>query len=153
MDLRTRVNDAIKDAMRSKEADRLSTLRLINAAIKDKDISLRADGGDRVVGDDDVLAILGRMVKQRQESAKTYDENGRPELAEREREEISIISEFMPQPLSDTEMREVIASLVKESGATCLKNMGQIMGQLKKGYAGRIDMGKAGAVVKEHLGG
>jgi len=152
-DMRTRINDATKAAMKEKDKLRVSTLRLISAAVKDRDIAARAEDRCEGIDSSEILSLLSKMVKQRQESAKTYDENGRPELAEREREEISIISEFMPQPLSDTEMRDVIANLVKESGATCLKNMGQIMGQLKKGYAGRIDMGKAGAVVKEHLGG
>ena len=151
--MRTRINDATKTAMREKDSIRVSTLRLVSAAIKDRDIAARAEDRCEGIDESEILSLLSKMVKQRKESEKTYDENGRPELAEREREEITIISEFMPQPLSDEEMRKIIANLVEESGATCLKNMGQIMGQLKKGYAGRVDMGKAGAVVKEHLGG
>jgi len=151
--MRTRINDATKTAMKEKDSIRVSTLRLVSAAIKDRDIAARAEDRCEGIEESEILSLLSKMVKQRQESAKTYDENGRPELAEREREEITIISEFMPQPLSDEDMRKVIADLVKDSGATCLKNMGQIMGQLKKNYAGRVDMGKAGAVVKEHLGG
>ena len=107
MDMRTRVTDALKDAMRSKEADRLATLRLINAAIKDKDkdIALRGEGDDKIVTDADVLAIMGRMVKQRQESARAYDEGGRIELAEKERAEIKVIEEFLPKQLDEAETK------------------------------------------------
>lgn len=150
-DMRARINHATKIAMKNKDTVRVSTLRLVTAAVKDRDIAARAE--DRCEGIDaaEILSLLSKMVKQRQESAKTYEDNGRPELAEREREEIEIIQEFMPKPLTDEEMKAVIEGYVKESGATCLKNMGQIMGQLKQDYAGRIDMGKAGALVKKHL--
>lgn len=150
-DMRTRINEATKAAMKEKAAVRVSTLRLITAAVKDRDIAARAEDRCEGINTAEILSLLAKMVKQREESAKTYEDNGRPELAEREREEIEIIREFMPKPLSDEEMKAVIAGLVEESGATCLKNMGQIMGQLKKDYAGRVDMGKAGAVVKQHL--
>ncbi len=151
MTLRTRINDATKTAMKEKDKLRVSTLRLVSAAVKDRDIAARAE--DRVEGIDEaeILSLLAKMVKQRKESAQTYEDNGRPELAEREREEIEIIKDYMPQPLSDDEMKSIIAGLVETSGATCLKDMGKIMGQLKSGYAGRVDMGKAGAVVKAHL--
>jgi len=139
--LREQISSATKTAMKDKDAVRVSTLRLVAAAVQDRDIA----------GDDEILSLLSKMVKQREESAKTYEDNGRPELAERERLEIDIVREFMPKPLSDDEMKAVIASLVEKSGATCLKDMGKIMGQLKSGYAGRVDMGKAGAVVKDHL--
>ncbi len=150
-ELRVRINEATKAAMKDKDKIRVSTLRLVSAAIKDRDIAARAE--DRCEGIDasEIMSLLAKMVKQRQESAKTYEDNGRPELAEREREEIEIIRDFMPKPLSEDEMKSVIASLVKNSGATCLKDMGKIMGKLKSGYAGRVDMGKAGAVVKDHL--
>ena len=151
MTLRARITDATKTAMKEKDALRVSTLRLVSAAVKDRDIAARAE--DRVEGIDEaeILSLLAKMVKQRKESAQTYEENGRPELAEREREEIQIIKDYMPQPLSEDEMKSIIAGLVETSGATCLKDMGKIMGQLKSGYAGRVDMGKAGAVVKAHL--
>ena len=151
MTLRTRINDATKTAMKEKDKLTVSTLRLISAAIKDRDIAARAE--DRVEGIDEseILSLLSKMVKQRKESAQTYEDNGRPELAEREREEIEIIKNFMPKPLSEEEMNTIISGLVETSGATCLKDMGKIMGQLKAGYAGRVDMGKAGAVVKAHL--
>ena len=151
MSIRQEISEKTKDAMRAKDKLRVSALRLIQAAIKDRDIAARAEDRCEGIHDDEILAILSKMVKQRQESAKTYEDNGRPELAEREREEIEIIGEFMPQPLSDDEMKSVISQIVEESGATGLKDMGKIMGQLKSAYAGRVDMGKAGAVVKAHL--
>ncbi len=153
MDLRTRVTDALKDAMRSKEVDRLATLRLINAAIKDKDISLRGtDGDDRVVGDDDVLAILGRMVKQRQESARAYEEGGRLELAEKERSEIKVIETFLPKQLSEDETTAAIDSAIKNVGAETLRDMGKVMGEMKSKYTGQMDFSKVGPLVKARLG-
>lgn len=149
--LRTRINDSIKTAMKGGDKLRVSTLRLVTAAVKDRDIAARAEDRCEGINDPEILSLLAKMVKQRKESAQTYEENGRPELAEREREEIEIIREYMPQPLSEGEMKTIIANLVEESGATCLKDMGKIMGKLKSGYAGRVDMGKAGAVVKAHL--
>jgi len=148
---RTRITDATKSAMKEKDKLRVSTLRLVSAAVKDRDIAARAE--DRVEGieEAEILSLLAKMVKQRKESAQTYEDNGRPELAEREREEIEIIQDFMPKPLTDEEMKSVIAKIVEDSDATGLKDMGRIMGQLKSAYAGRVDMGKAGAVVKEHL--
>jgi len=149
--LRDKISEETKIAMRAKDTVRLSTLRLISAAIKDRDIAARAEDRCEGISDSEILSILSKMVKQREESAKTYEDNGRPELAEREKTEISIIRDFMPKPLSEDEMKDVVAQLVEDSGATCLKDMGKIMGQLKSQYAGRIDMGKAGAVVKSHL--
>ena len=149
--LRTRLNESTKSAMKEKDKLRVSTLRLISAAIKDRDIAARAEDRCEGIHDSEILSLLAKMAKQRKESAQTYEDNGRPELAEREREEIEIIREFMPKPLSEDEMKDIISDLVKESGATGLKDMGKIMGKLKSGYAGRVDMGKAGAVVKAHL--
>ncbi len=149
--LRTRINESTKTAMKEKDKLRVSTLRLVAAAVKDRDIAARAEDRCEGINDAEIMSLLSKMVKQRKESAQTYEDNGRPELAEREREEIEIIREFMPQPLSEDEMKTIIAGLVEDSGATCLKDMGKIMGQLKSGYAGRVDMGKAGAVVKAHL--
>jgi len=137
--------------MRAKAALRVSTLRLVSAAVKDRDIAARSEDRCDGITDAEILSILSKMVKQREESAKTYDDNGRPELADREREEISIVREFMPKPLSEDDLKSAIAKIVEESGATCLKDMGKVMGKLKTDYAGRVDMGKAGAVVKSHL--
>jgi len=115
--LRTRINESTKTAMKEKDKLRVSTLRLVSAAVKDRDIAARAEDRCEGINDAEILSLLAKMVKQRKESAKTYEDNGRPE----------------------------------DSGATCLKDMGKIMGKLKSGYAGRVDMGKAGAVVKAHL--
>lgn len=152
MDLRTKINDALKDAMRAKEADKLATLRLINAAIKDKDIALRADGDDATVGDDDVLAILGKMVKQRQESARAYEEGGRLELAEGERSEIKVIEAFLPKQLSEEETEAAIGAAIEAVGAESLRDMGKVMAELKGKYTGQMDFGKVGPLVKGRLG-
>ena len=149
--LRNQIMSATKDAMREKNAVRLSTLRLMNAAIKDRDIAARAADRCGGIDDSEILGLLTKMVKQREEAAKTYDDNNRPELAEREREEIIVLRDFMPKPMSDEEVEAAVTQLVEKTGATCLKDMGKIMGQLKTSYAGRIDMGKAGAVVKKQL--
>ena len=152
MELRTRINAALKDAMKAKEADKLSTLRLINAAIKDRDIEARGDGKEEGVGDDAVLGILGKMVKQRQESAKVYEEGGRLELAEKEREEIAIIEEFLPRQLSDDEAAAAVDTAIAEVGADSIRDMGKVMGVLKAKYTGQMDFGKAGPMVKGKLG-
>lgn len=151
MPLRDEISSSVKDAMKTKDAIRLSTLRLVRAAIKDRDIAARAEDRCGGIDDSEIMSLLAKMVKQREESAVTYDDNGRPELAERERSEIDVIRKFMPTPLSEDELQAVIKGYVKENGATCLKSMGKIMGQLKADYAGRVDMGKAGAIVKSHL--
>lgn len=149
--LRDQITAATKDAMREKDGVRLSTLRLMNAAIKDRDIAARAADRCDGINDDEILGLLTKMVKQREEAAKTYDDNNRPELAEREREEIIVVRSFMPKPMSEAEVEKAVNKIVEESGATCLKDMGKIMGRLKSDYAGRIDMGKAGAIVKKRL--
>jgi len=151
MPLREDISTSVKDAMKSKDAVRLSTLRLVSAAIKDRDIAARAEDRCDGIEDSEIMALLSKMVKQREESATTYEDNGRPELAERERSEIDVIRVFMPTPLSEDELNTVIDDYIKESGATCLKSMGKIMGRIKSEYAGRVDMGKAGAIVKGHL--
>ncbi|SHG81947.1 hypothetical protein SAMN05444003_1078 [Cognatiyoonia sediminum] len=152
MDMRTRVTAALKDAMKSKEVDRLSTLRLINAAIKDKDIALRGEGDDKTVTDADVLAIMGRMVKQRQESARAYDEGGRLELAEKERAEIKVIEEFLPKQLSEAETEAAVDAAISAVGAESIRDMGKVMGELKGKYTGQMDFGKVGPLVKGRLG-
>ncbi len=151
MSLRDTINSSVKHAMKNKDTVRLSTLRLINAAVKDRDIAARSSDRCDGIGDDEILALLAKMVKQREESAETYENNGRPELAERERTEMAVIREFMPTPLSEQELKDVIRGYVETSGATCLKDMGKIMAQLKSDYAGRVDMGQAGSIVKGYL--
>ena len=152
MNMRDRVNAALKDAMKSKEADRLSTLRLINAAIKDRDIAARSEDNTTGVSDDEILKILAKMIKQRRDSAQAYDEGGRIELAERERAEIEVIQSFLPKQLSETDVRKAIADAIQETGANSIRDMGRIMSVLKGRYAGQMDFGKAGAEVKATLG-
>ncbi|MBD3663724.1 GatB/YqeY domain-containing protein [Sulfitobacter aestuariivivens] len=152
MALRTRITDALKQAMKDKAADRLSTLRLINAAIKDRDIAARSGGNDEaVVSDADVLAILGKMAKQRQESARAYEEGGRLDLAEREREEITVIEEFLPRQLTDQETADAVDAAIDEIGASSIRDMGKVMGILKGKYTGQMDFGSVGPKVKERL--
>ena len=151
MGLRDRVGTALKDAMRNKEAERLSTLRLINAAIKDKDIAARANGTDEGVSDAEVLGILSKMAKQRQESARAYEEGGRLDLAEREREEVEVIEEFLPRQLSVTETSAAVDKAVADVGATSIRDMGKVMGLLKERYTGQMDFGAVGPVIKDRL--
>lgn len=151
MDMRERIGAALKDAMKSKDAARLSTLRLINAAIKDKDIALRGEGGDATVGDAEVLAILGRMVKQRQESARAYEEGGRLELAEKELAEIRVIEDFLPRQLTPAEIEAAVRAAIAETGATSIRDMGKVMAALKAKYTGQMDFGAVGPMVKDAL--
>lgn len=153
MDMRNRVNAALKDAMKSKEADRLSTLRLINAAIKDREIAQRGtDAEETGVGDPEILAIMGRMVKQRQESARAYEEGGRLELAEKEMSEIKVIEEFLPKQLDEDEAAAAVDAAIAAVGATSIRDMGKVMGALKADYTGQMDFGKVGPMVKDRLG-
>lgn len=152
MGLRNRINTALKEAMKAKEADRLATLRLINAAIKDRDIEARGDGAEEGVGDDAVLGILGKMVKQRQESARAYEEGGRLKLAEKELSEIKIIEDFLPRQLSEDEAAAAIKAAIAEVGASSIRDMGKVMGVLKGKYTGQMDFGKTGPMVKAKLG-
>ncbi|WP_456391191.1 GatB/YqeY domain-containing protein [Profundibacter sp.] len=153
MTLRTKLTDALKNAMRNKEVDRLSTLRLINAAIKDRDIALRGtDAADAGVSEDDILGILGKMVKQRQESARAYEEGARLELAEKERAEIVVIEEYLPKQLSGDETAEAVQAAIAKVGAESIRDMGKVMGELKGKYMGRMDFGKVGPMVKDILG-
>ena len=151
MDMRDRVNSALKQAMKDKQPERLSTLRLINAAIKDRDIDARSDGNDEGVPDSEILAILGKMAKQRQESARAYEEGGRLDLAERERAEIVIIEEFLPRQLSQAEVDKAIDAAVAEIGAQSIRDMGKVMAALKAKYTGQMDFGAVGPVVKNRL--
>lgn len=151
MDLRTRVSTALKQAMKDKAADRLSTLRLINAAIKDKDIAARATGTDEGVGDEEVLAILVKMSKQRVESARAYEEGGRLDLAEREHEEVKVIEEFLPRQLTDQEAQAAVDEVIAEIGAESIRDMGKVIGALKAKYSGQMDFAKIGPQVKDRL--
>lgn len=152
MDLRNRLNAALKDAMRAKEAERLSTLRLINAAIKDREIAARGEAEDDGVSDDVILSIMGRMVKQRQESARAYEEGGRLELAEKELSEIGVIEEFLPRQLDADESVAAVDAAIAEVGATSIRDMGKVMAVLKAKFTGQLDFGKVGPQVKGRLG-
>ena len=151
MELRSRINTAMKQAMKDKSAERLSTIRLINAAIKDRDIAARTEGKENGVGDGEVLAILAKMTKQRQESAKTYEEASRLDLSERELAEIKVIEEFLPRQLTDSEIRSAVSEAINEVGASSIRDMGKVMAALKSKYAGQMDFGATGALVKNDL--
>jgi uncharacterized protein YqeY len=151
MTLRERLQTSLKEAMKAKEADRLSTLRLINAAIKDREIANRGDGGEGLVTEADILSIMGRMVKQRQESARAYEEGGRLELAEKELAEIKVIEEFLPRQLSAAEVEAAILAAIAEVGATSIRDMGRVMAELKGRYTGQMDFGAVGPAVKDKL--
>ena len=152
MSLRDQLQTALKEAMKAKQADRLSTLRLINAAIKDRDIANRGEGGEGEISEAEILAALGRMVKQRQESARAYEEGGRLELAEKETAEIKVIEEFLPLQLEAAEVEAAIAAAVAEVGATSIRDMGKVMAVLKAKYTGQMDFGAVGPRIKDRLG-
>jgi uncharacterized protein YqeY len=151
VDKRTEFKEALKTALKAKDQISLSTIRLITAAIKDRDIEARAKGNHDGITDQDILSLLQSMIKQRQESSKTYAEANRPELAEREDQEIAIIQTFMPKQLGDDEVKAAIDGLVSEVGASDIRDMGKVMAELKGRYAGQIDMGKASGMVKARL--
>lgn len=154
--MRERIQTAMKDAMKSGDKRRLSTLRLVTAAIKDRDIAARVDekghstGKDRVE-DGEILALLQKMIKQRRESVEIYTQGGRTELAEQEAAEIAIIEEFLPQQMGEDAIRAAAKAVVAELGATGLKDMGRVMAALKEKYTGEMDFSKASAMVKEAL--
>ena len=152
MDLKTRIQTATKDAMRAKDGLRLSTLRLISAAIKDREIAARTcEGENTPMSDADLVAILAKMVKQRQESARAYEEGGRLELAEKENAEIAVIEEFLPRKMSAEETRAAIDEIVTALGASSVRDMGRVMSELKSRFSGQMDFGAVGAMVKEKL--
>lgn len=151
MDKRTEFNNALKDALKNKDQVAAAALRLILAALKDRDIAARSKGNSEGVDESEILSMLASMIKQRQESAKTYSDAGRDDLAEREEAEVEIIQSFMPKQLSDEETSDAIDALISELGAADIKDMGKVMGELKSRYAGQIDMGKASGAVKEKL--
>ncbi len=149
--LRTRLRDALKTAMFGKDAPTVSTLRLILAAIKDRDIAARGKGNKDGITDDEILSLLQSMIKQRRESIALYEKGARMELAQREAEEIAVIVEFLPEQMSDDEMAAVITAVIGDVGATSLKDMGKAMAALKENHAGTMDFSKASAMVKERL--
>lgn len=148
--MRDKLSNAMKDAMKAKEARRLSTVRLIQTAIKDRDIANRGTGKDPV-SDDEILQILQKMIKQREESAKIYLEGGRAELADQEQAEIEVIRDFLPEQLSDEKVRQIIAGIIQETDAQGLRDMGKCIALLKERYAGQMDFAKASGIVKDML--
>lgn len=154
MELKARINNATKEAMKARDSARLSTLRLIMAAIKDREIALRGEtGADAELAEADITAILAKMVKQRRESAQAYEEAGRLELAEDERGEIAIIQSFLPRQLTPDEAAEAVRKVVADLGADSLRDMGRVMGELRARHAGQMDFGAVGAMVKARLMG
>ena len=150
--LRDDINNAIKEAMKGGDKRRVSTLRLVNSALKNADIEARGQGKGPL-SDEELLALLQKMIKQRQESVELYEKGGRAELAAQEREEIAIIAGYLPQQMSETEMRAAIDAAVAETGAAGMKDMGKVMAALKSRNAGKMDFAKAGALVKTRLAG
>ncbi|MCC7304865.1 MAG: GatB/YqeY domain-containing protein [Alphaproteobacteria bacterium] len=150
MDKRTEFNNTLKEAMKNKNEVAVATTRLILAALKDRDIAARGSGKE--VGEGEILSMLQSMIKQRNESTKTYRDAGREDLASREEAEIKVIEGFLPQQLGEAETGKIIEDIIKATGATGIKDMGKVMGELKGKYAGQVDMAKAGALVKQKLG-
>ncbi len=151
MSLRDRIQADLKDAMRNKDQLRLATLRLIQAAVKDRDIAARAEDRCDGCGQGEIMALLQKLVKQREESADTYEQAGRLDLAERERTEAAIVREYLPEPMDDKEIADAARGVVDELDAAGLKDMGKCMGALKERYTGRMDFSQAGKEVKTLL--
>lgn len=151
--LRQQLNDALKAAMLGKDARTVSTVRLILAALKDRDIAARPKGISDGIGDDEIRQMLQSMIKQRRESITMYEQGNRPELAKQEAEEIAIIEKFLPRQMDEAAITQAVKAAIAETGAGGIKDMGKVMAALKAGHAGTMDFAKAGAVVKKELGG
>ncbi|MGE0752237.1 MAG: GatB/YqeY domain-containing protein [Variibacter sp.] len=149
--LRDSINNGLKEAMKAKDERRVSTLRMVNAAIKNADIEARTGKGP--LSDEDLLSLMQKMIKQRQESVELYEKGGRKELADQERAEITIIQGFLPAQMSDADAKAAIAKVIADTGAASVKDMGKVMAALKGAYAGRMDFAKASGLVKELLTG
>lgn len=149
--MRDRIKEQLITAIKAKDQITVSTLRLINAAIKDRDIAIRSEDRMDGITEEEIFQVMSKMIKQREESAKMYEEGGRLELAERERAETGIILQFLPKQMDDDEITAAVAAAIAETGAGGLKDMGRVMGALKQKHAGVMDFGKAGAKVKETL--
>ena len=151
--MRERITQAMKDALKSKDQAALSTIRLISAALKDRDIAARSDNNHDGISDDEILSMLQTMIKQRNESAKMYEDGGRPELAAAEQAEIELIKQFLPEQLSHDDIEKAIKDAVAETGAASIKDMGKVMAHLKEHYAGQMDFSAASQMVKAALMG
>ena len=150
--LRDEINNALKDAMKARDERRVSTLRLVNSALKNADIEARGQNKGPL-GDDELLALLAKMIKQRQESIDLYEKGGRAELAQQERDEIAIIAAYLPKQMSDAEVRTAITQAIADTNASSMKDMGKVIAALKARYAGQMDFGKVSPLVKELLQG
>jgi len=151
MSLRQKLNDAMKEAMKAKDAKRLATVRLVLAALKDRDIAARTETSRDLLGDDEILSLLAKMIKQREESAIAFDAGKRPELAAGEREEIAIIRSFMPAQMDEAGVKAAADTVIAELGASSIKDMGKVMAAMKERYAGQMDFGRASSLVKDRL--
>ena len=151
MGLREQFSDSLKEAMKAKDQKRVATLRLVLAALKERDIANRSEESRAGIGDDEILSLLAKMIKQREDSITAYEAGGRPELAQGERDEIAIIRGYMPKQMSADETKAAIGKVIAETGASAMKDMGKVMAALKERYAGQMDFAKASAAVKEAL--
>ncbi len=151
MSLRQQLTDAMKEAMKAKDAKRLATVRLVLAALKDRDIAARTETSRDLLGDDEILSLMAKMIKQRDEFAIAFDAGNRPELAAGEREEIAIIRSFMPAQMDETGVQQAAEAVIAELGATSIKDMGKVMAAMKERYAGQMDFARASTRVKEAL--
>jgi uncharacterized protein YqeY len=147
--IRERISGDLKSAIKSRDAQRVSTLRLITAAVKDRDIAARTTDNPEGVSDDEILGILAKMIKQRQESARAYEEGGRLDLADQEREEATIIREYLPRQMSETEVEQAVAAAIEDTGASSIRDMGKVMAHLKAQHTGKMDFARAGAAIKQ----
>lgn len=152
MPIRERLAEATKEAMKARDAARLSALRMMSSAIKDRDIFVRGEGGAVPVPDGDLMGLLAKMIKQRQDAASVYVQGGRQELADKELAEVRVIEEFLPRQLAGAEVEAAIAAAIAETGAASLRDMGRVMAALRAGYAGQMDFGAVGALIKARLG-
>jgi len=148
---RSQLSDALKDAMRAKEACAVSTLRLILAALKDRDIAARGKGNSDGIGEGEILDLLQKMVRQRHEAIELYRKGARQDLVDRETAEIEVIQRFLPKQMDEAEVRSAVQEVIAELEAATIKDMGRVMGALKERYAGRMDFAKASALVKVQL--
>jgi hypothetical protein len=151
MSLRQQLTDAMKEAMKAKDAKRLATVRLVLAALKDRDIAARTETSRDLLGDDEILSLLAKMIKQRDESAVAFDAGNRPELAAGEREEIAIIRSFMPAQMDEAGVQQAVKTVIAELGATSIKDMGKVMAAMKERYAGQMDFARASTLIKTAL--
>ncbi len=151
--LRTQITEAMKDALRAKDERALSTIRLMVSRMKDLDIAARPKGNADGIGDDEILTMLQGMIKQRRESIALYEKGNRPDLVKQESEEITVIERFLPKQMDEAAVKEAIEKIVAATGASSVKDMGKVMGEMKKTYAGQMDFSQAGALVKARLAG